>query len=105
MSGEFKGTPGPWHVMRGDVLDKNGRMVASIEGFCPGEAEIYDAQLISVSPKMLEVLQIIQQKMSSFITLANEIGINADDGFYLCAAMEAERMARDVIAEALGEKQ
>ena len=56
MSGEFKGTPGPWHVMRGDVLDKNGRMVASIEGFCPGEAEIYDAQLISVAPEMLEHL-------------------------------------------------
>lgn len=33
MSGEFKGTPGPWHIMRGDVLDKNGRMVALIEGF------------------------------------------------------------------------
>lgn len=57
MSGEFKGTPGPWHVMRGDVLDKNGRMVASIEGFCPGEAEIYDAQLISAAPELLEALQ------------------------------------------------
>lgn len=54
---EFKGTPGEWHVMRGDVLDKNGRMVASIEGFCPGENEIYDALLISAAPDLLEALQ------------------------------------------------
>ncbi|HCR1961872.1 TPA: hypothetical protein ONC42_000520 [Enterobacter kobei] len=54
---EFKGTPGPWHVMRGDVLDKNGRMVACIEGFCPGEIEIYDAKLIAAAPDLLEALQ------------------------------------------------
>ncbi|EMC7877748.1 hypothetical protein VLI38_003417 [Enterobacter roggenkampii] len=53
----FKGTPGEWHVMRGDVLDKNGRMVALIEGFCSGESEIYDAKLIAAAPDLLEALQ------------------------------------------------
>ncbi|MDK1199369.1 hypothetical protein QMT25_20745 [Cronobacter dublinensis] len=54
---EFKGTPGPWHVTRGDVLDRNGRMVASVEGFCPGENEDYDADLIAAAPDLLEALQ------------------------------------------------
>ncbi|MFX2663538.1 hypothetical protein [Enterobacter kobei] len=59
---KFKGTPGPWHVMRGDVLDKNGRMVACIEGFCPGEIEIYDAKLIAAAPDLLEALQAMLSK-------------------------------------------
>lgn len=54
---EFKGTRGPWHVMRGDVLDKNGRMVASVEGFCPGENDTYDAELIASAPELLESLR------------------------------------------------
>ena len=101
---EFKGTRGPWHVMRGDVLDKNGRMVACIEGFCPGEIEIYDAKLIAAAPDLLEALQAIQAKMSDFIKLANEVGINDADGFYLAAATDAEEQARAVISKALGEE-
>lgn len=61
---EFKGTPGPWHVMRGDVLDKNGRMVASVEGFCPGENDTYDAELIASAPEMLEALQLLMAEQT-----------------------------------------
>ncbi|MDI7610800.1 hypothetical protein QLY40_19870 [Cronobacter sakazakii] len=60
---EFKGAPGPWHVTRGDVLDRNGRMVASVEGFCPGENEDYDADLIAAAPELLEALQISMKVM------------------------------------------
>ncbi|EOW9134657.1 hypothetical protein ACQWPW_002847 [Cronobacter sakazakii] len=60
---EFKGTPGPWHVTRGDVLDRNGRMVASVEGFCPGENEDYDADLIAAAPELLEALQLSVKAM------------------------------------------
>lgn len=60
----FKGTPGEWHVMRGDVLDKNGRMVALIEGFCSGESEIYDAKLIAAAPDLLEALQLAEKAMA-----------------------------------------
>lgn len=62
-----------------------------------------DARLFCAAPELLEALQTIQQRMSSFITLANEIGINADDGFYLHAAMDVERKALAAINKATGE--
>lgn len=113
---EFKGTPGPWEVEdNGYFYDINaargtvGNVCSSAIWFDNdehrGPVAMANAQLIAAAPKMLQALQTIQQKMSSFITLANDIGINDDDGFYLYAAMEAERMARDVISEALGEIQ
>lgn len=91
MSGEFKGTPGPWHVMRGDVLDKNGRMVASIEGFCPGEAEIYDAQLISAAPELLQSLR----------EMIGSLGVMVKDPENCPEIIKA----RAAIAKALGETQ
>ena len=68
---EFKGTPGPWHVMRGDVLDKNGRMVASVEGVCPGENDTYDAELIASAPELLEALQLALNAMNEMGDILN----------------------------------
>lgn len=115
MSGEFKGTPGPWFRDNSRAIgpkstedDQSYGMIIPVGWveFDPDiEVQVANQNIMAAAPKMLQALQTIQQKMSSFITLANEIGINADDGFYLYAAMDAERMARDVIAEALGKKQ
>lgn len=49
---KLKITPAPWHVMRGDVLDKHGRMVAAVDS-----ADTDDAQLIAAAPELLESLQ------------------------------------------------
>ncbi|ELY4420451.1 hypothetical protein SMZ52_000913 [Cronobacter sakazakii] len=88
---EFKGTPGPWHVTRGDVLDRNGRMVASVEGFCPGENEDYDADLIAAAPDLLEALQ-------GFVDLFHDV-IDGD------AIMPALDKAYAAIAKAIGEEE
>ncbi|HBR2411226.1 hypothetical protein [Klebsiella pneumoniae] len=90
---EFKGTPGPWHVMRGDVLDKNGRMVASVEGFCPGENDTYDAELIASAPEMLEALQLL---------MAEQTGGNKSCGHNGFTCMCPYDKARAAIAKALG---
>ncbi|EOD6527523.1 TPA: hypothetical protein ACYU9P_004268 [Klebsiella pneumoniae] len=90
---EFKGTPGPWHVMRGDVLDKNGRMVASVEGFCPGENDTYDAELIASAPEMLEALQLL---------MAEQTGGNKSCGHNGFTCMCPYDKARTAIAKALG---
>jgi erythromycin esterase-like protein len=45
-------TPKPWHVMRGDVLDQHGRMVAAVDSF-----DTDDARLIAAAPELLEALQ------------------------------------------------
>lgn len=85
----FKGTPGEWHVMRGDVLDKNGRMVALIEGFCSGKSEIYDAKLIAAAPDLLEALQEI-------VFLYEH-----DEG---CRELTEYKRAKAAISKALGEE-
>ncbi|HHL6261753.1 TPA: hypothetical protein ACQ83P_004201 [Klebsiella pneumoniae] len=90
---EFKGTPGPWHVMRGDVLDKNGRMVASVEGFCPGENDTYDAELIASAPEMLEALQLL---------MAEQTGGNKSCGHNGFTCTCPYDKARAAIAKALG---
>ncbi|MDT3546510.1 hypothetical protein [Cronobacter sakazakii] len=87
---EFKGTPGPWHVTRGDVLDRNGRMVASVEGFCPGENEDYDADLIAAAPELLGVLQLI-------------LSYHEDGNCQL--HKEDVALARAAIAKAIGEEE
>ncbi|EPU1130210.1 hypothetical protein [Klebsiella oxytoca] len=93
---EFKGTPGHWHVMRGDVLDKNGRMVASIEGFCHGENEIYDAQLIASAPELLEALD---KLVTEYIFTRGQLNGDEPDEMedILCV-----KNARRAIAKALG---
>lgn len=110
---EFKGTPGPWFGDNSRAIgpkstedDQSYGMIIPVGWveFDPEiEVQVANQNIMAAAPKMLQALQTIQQKMSSFITIANDIGINDDDGFYLYAAMEAERMARDVISEALGE--
>ncbi|HBR3369565.1 TPA: hypothetical protein L9S22_002671 [Klebsiella pneumoniae] len=90
---EFKGTLGPWHVMRGDVLDKNGRMVASVEGFCPGENDTYDAELIASAPEMLEALQLL---------MAEQTGGNKSCGHNGFTCICPYDKARAAIAKALG---
>lgn len=112
---QFKGTPGPWsldefdNVVHGEepLLGRGRKETVRVSGVAlPGRVtEEYAAntRLVAAAPELLEALQTIQQKMSSFITLANEIGINADDGFYLHAAMDAERKARAAINKATGE--
>ena len=64
-----------------------------------------NAQLIAAAPELLEALQFIQSKMSDFINLANNVGINDADGFYLAAATDAQQKAQAAINKALGEKQ
>nr|DAG71104.1 MAG TPA: hypothetical protein [Caudoviricetes sp.] len=62
-----------------------------------------DVRLMEAAPDLLQALQTIQAKMSDFIKLANEVGINDADGFYLAAATGAEEQARAAISKALGE--
>ncbi|HBY6570764.1 hypothetical protein CI755_07085 [Klebsiella pneumoniae subsp. pneumoniae] len=79
--------------MRGDVLDKNGRMVASVEGFCPGENDTYDAELIASAPEMLEALQLL---------MAEQTGGNKSCGHNGFTCMCPYDKARAAIAKALG---
>lgn len=48
-------TPKPWHVMRGDVLDQHGRMVAAVDSF-----DTDDAHLIAAAPELFEALRQIK---------------------------------------------
>ena len=61
-----------------------------------------DANLIVAAPQMFYVLEELQSKMADLIKLANEVGINDADGFYLGHAVEIEEKAREVINLALG---
>ncbi|HBN6008645.1 TPA: hypothetical protein L3I95_003684 [Enterobacter cloacae] len=129
---EFKGTPGPWLASHHysdvvTVIDSQGLEVVTAE-HCPimqnyderlgidhwaDDARAFrelpeheqaaNAYLIAAAPDLLEALQTIQAKMSDFIKLANEVGINDADGFYLAAAADAEVKARAAISKALGE--
>lgn len=108
---EFKGTPGNWSVMMDDdeikiiqskSLEK-GPIWKTYVAICEEVQCREDANLIAAAPDLLQALQTIQAKMSDFIKLANEVGINDADGFYLAAATGAEEQARAAISKALGE--
>lgn len=109
---EFKGTKGEWEIMMDDDEIKviqsssleNGSGWRSYVAICEEVQCIEDANLITAAPDLLEALQTIQAKMSDFIKLANEVGINDADGFYLAAATGAEEQARAAISKALGEE-
>lgn len=117
---EFKGTPGPWRFDEQTTLsggpvfyiaqDDNAKYTpnySDVSQTCSGELKHIqraNAQLIAAAPDLLEALQAIQAKMSDFIKLANEVGINDADGFYLAAATGAEEQARAAISKALGEE-
>ena len=92
--GKLNITPAPWHVMRGDVLDQNGRMVAAVDS-----ADTDDASLIAAAPELLESLQ----KYMSAVEQMNEA---MSDGYYVQGAMSelvgAEDIAKAAIAKALG---
>lgn len=60
--------------------------------------------LIAASPELYEALERIQKEMAKYVQVANEIGINDADGFYLGHAMEVERQAREALAKARGEQ-
>lgn len=103
----FMGTPGPWKYTIRNVNE----MMTTFHGVVMGDTYIEiatrnereDAKLLAAAPDLLEALQTIQAKMSDFIKLANEVGINDADGFYLAAATGAEEQARAAISKALGE--
>ncbi|UWH33024.1 HNH endonuclease [Escherichia coli] len=81
---------------RPDLTKKTMQVVANYRYQLERERE--------VNKDLLEALQTIQAKMSDFIKLANEVGINEADGFYLAAATDAEVKARAAISKALGEE-
>ncbi|EGO4532883.1 hypothetical protein ITZ04_000775 [Escherichia coli] len=97
---EFKGSPHPWH-WEGDKLCDSNHMIINGGKF---KFKKWDKALVTAAPELLEALQTIQAKMSDFIKLANEVGINDADGFYLAAATGAEEQARAAISKALGEE-
>ncbi len=89
-----------WDVDEDYIVDISN----SITIFQRIQATDKELVLASAAPDLLEALQIIQAKMSDFIKLANEVGINDADGFYLAAATDAEEQARAAISKALGEE-
>lgn len=105
---EFKGTPGPWTGKDVGICrqDRAGLQMGFIMTYDENRVAecAANAHLIAAAPDLLEALQTIQAKMSDFIKLANEIGINDADGFYLAAATGAEEQARAAISKALGEE-
>lgn len=70
----------------------------------PKTKDISKTKLEEDNTKLLSALNLIQQKMADLIFLANNVGINDADGFYLGHAMEAEQKARDVIAEVISNR-
>lgn len=112
---KFKGTPGPWSEYREGFstvyIEARLRdaVIQEVAACGPTEAgseqQSANARLIAAAPELLEALQFIQSKMSDFINLANNVGINDADGFYLAAATDAQQKAQAAIKKALGEKQ
>ncbi len=45
----------------------------------------------------IKVLRLIHEKMNDYIHLANHVGINDADGFYLGHVVEVEELARQVL--------
>lgn len=114
-----KFTPGPWNLADSDLpvsqvavaSEKTfGRKHSTIArvvdpdfvGMSPTEG-IANARLIAAAPDLLEALKAIQTQMSDFVHIANHIGVNDADGFYLGHAYEVEKQARAAIAKATGE--
>lgn len=62
-----------------------------------------NARLIAAAPDLYRALEAIQKKMEKFIDLANNIGVNDADGFYLGHALEVEKQATEALAKARGE--
>ena len=111
----FKGTPAPW------LTDRNSThtgQIATVHG-CEnkswieiwstdwpesGSVQEANTHLIAAAPELLEALIDIQQSLSKYIEIANNIGVEVTvEGFYLGHAIEVEDKARTAIAKALGE--
>jgi hypothetical protein len=78
--------------------------VATINTAITNQEEV--ARLVASAPSLLaevgrlrEALTFVQKQMADFIHLANHVGVNDADGFYLGAATEAEAAARAAIGE------
>lgn len=80
-------TPAPWHVMRGDVLDQHGRMVAAVDSY-----DTDDADLIAAAPELLEALQDF---------MANDSGNDKSCGHSFECVCRFDK-AKAAIAKALG---
>ena len=61
--GQFKGTPGPWHVSNEGCMlirdDAGLSIVAKYVGYTNDEEELANAQLIAAAPELLEALRMI----------------------------------------------
>ena len=80
----FKGTKGPWFNDDGIIEDKEGREVCYVYSILPTKKDLYNRQLISKSPEILEMLidltenyyiscQVKQNQVEQLIKQATEL--------------------------------
>lgn len=110
----FKGTRGPWVASKTDRSigpiskddDQSYGMilpVAWVEFNGKPEHQVADANLIAAAPELLEALQKIKDVMDSFRYLADKVGMNDADGFYLGHTQGLSEKAEAAIKKALGQ--
>lgn len=102
----FKHTPAPWINVGGWVDAENNGIICSLSAVSMKSEDVDEANanLIAAAPELLVALIEIQQSLSNYIEIANNIGVEVTaDGFYLGHAIEVEEKAKTAIAKALGE--
>ncbi len=104
MNTEFKGTPGPWEVMKGDVAFavKSGDEYVvrggcgCCNGFDDSIDEEADAHLIAAAPDLLEALQKVDELLG-YVEHYNNFDARILD--------KCQDRIRDAIAKALGQRE
>lgn len=108
MSG-FKGTPGPWELMKDDDELKVIQAGSLEKGFgwksycnvCDGVSGGDDARLIAAAPELLEALMSMVSRIEYYATLADANKPNIEDWAYTYNSTDMD-VARQAIDKALG---
>lgn len=100
---EFKGSKGLWFNDDGVIEDKEGREICYVYSNWPTKKDLYDRQLISKAPEMLEMLhkaklELSRIKCSMMAHPDCEEGSEFDD--YTNSAEEVENEIEQLIKQA-----